>query len=78
MMLSCLILILNDHKIFVVSNDTSDELGITCLCIPFQIEAEEFVSDTQASRASVSVVEALEHIPSVPGTSQHIPSQGSP
>lgn len=70
------LLIPNDCISSIVVNDSRNELGMTYLYILFHIAVEEYVADNQASQASVSIAEAPEYIPSVLGTSQHIPSQG--
>jgi hypothetical protein len=62
--------------VVVFANDVRDELGRTCLCILSRTGVEEYVTNILASRASASVAEAPGYIPSVPDTSQHIPSQG--
>jgi hypothetical protein len=62
--------------VVISANGVRDELGRTCLYILSRIGVEEYVTDTPASRASASVAEAPGYIPSVPDTSQHIPSQG--
>ena len=73
-----LILTCDYYQVLIRTNAASGELELTFRCIPSRIEEGVYVPDTRASPASASIVEVLEHTPSVRDTSQHIPSQGLP